>query len=97
MDQGTVFVREWASLGNSPTSIRGKSGRHSTSGMSQKDAAYLALGDEPKLIPITGTEKAKLPAEKMFFAGKFRAPLGNLTSAIVYYGNAKEIIVPPDK
>jgi len=33
----------------------------------------------------------------MFFAGKFPAPLGNLTNEIVYYGNAKEIIVPPDK
>jgi len=55
------------------------------------------LGDEPKLIPITGTEKAKLSAEKMFFSGKFPVPLGNLTNAIVYYGDAKEIIVPPDK
>jgi len=49
------------------------------------------------LIPITDTEKAKLPAEKMFFSGKFRVPLGNLTNAIIYYGNSKELIVPPDK
>jgi hypothetical protein len=59
--------------------------------------SVFGLGDEPKLIPITGTEKAKLPGEKMFFSGKFPGPLGNLTNAIVYYGNAKEMIVPPDK
>lgn len=29
------------------------------------------LGDEPKLIPITGTVKAKIPAGKMFFTGRY--------------------------
>ena len=57
------------------------------------------LGDEPKLIPITGTVKAKIPAGKMFFTGRYNDPatLGDIANAIVYYGNAMEVIVPPDK
>jgi hypothetical protein len=57
------------------------------------------LGDEPKLIPITGTDKAKIPAGKMFFTGRYNDPatLGDIANAIVYYGNAREVIVSPDK
>lgn len=57
------------------------------------------LGDEPKLILISGTEKAKIPASKMFFKGRYndRATLGEIVNAIVYYGNAKEVIVKPDR
>jgi len=56
------------------------------------------LGDEPKLIPITGTEKAKIPAGKMFFLGRYNDPaiLGDIVNAIVYYGSAKDIKVHPD-
>jgi hypothetical protein len=32
------------------------------------------LGDGPKLILITGTEKAKIPAGKMFFLGRYNDP-----------------------
>jgi hypothetical protein len=57
------------------------------------------LGDEPKLIPITGTDKAKITAGKMFFTGRYNDPatLGDIANAIVYYGNAREVIVSPDK
>ena len=57
------------------------------------------LGDELKLIPITGTEKAKIPAGKMFFLGRKNDPatLGDLFNAIVYYGSAKDVKVHPDK
>ena len=54
------------------------------------------LGDEPRLIPITGTEQAKLPAVKMFDFGRNNdtATLGKITNAVVYFGNAKEVINP---
>jgi len=54
------------------------------------------LGDEPKLIPITGTENAKLPAGKMFFLGRSdgSATLKDITNAIVYYGNVGDVVVP---
>jgi hypothetical protein len=54
------------------------------------------LGDEPRLIPITGTEQAKIPAVKMFNFGRDNDPatLANITNAIVYFGNAKEIVNP---
>ncbi len=57
------------------------------------------LGNEPRLIPITGTEKAKLPAARMFFMGRYNDPatLGDIVNAIVYYGDTKEVIVHPDK
>lgn len=57
------------------------------------------LGDEPKLIAITGTDKAKLPAGRMFFMGRHNDPatLGDIVNAIVYYGNARDIKVHPDK
>lgn len=57
------------------------------------------LGDEPKLIPITGTDKAKIPAGKMFFMGRYNDPatLGDIANAIVYYGSVKDIKVHPDK
>jgi hypothetical protein len=46
------------------------------------------LGDEPKLIPITGTDKAKIPAGKMFFLGRSndQSTLGDIFNAIVYFG-----------
>jgi uncharacterized iron-regulated protein len=54
------------------------------------------LGDEAKLIPITGTEKAKLPVGKMFFLGSYNDPatVGDLFNAIVYYGNVRDVKVP---
>jgi hypothetical protein len=58
-----------------------------------------SLGDEPKLIPITGTEKAKIPVGKMFFLGRYNDPatLGDIVNAIVYYGGVRDVKVPPDK
>jgi uncharacterized iron-regulated protein len=57
------------------------------------------LGSEPRLIPITGTEKAKLPAGKMFFLGRYNDPatLGDIANAIVYYGNIPDAKVHPVK
>lgn len=57
------------------------------------------LGDEPKLIPISGTDNAKLPGGKMFFLGRYNDPatLGDLFNAIVYYGSARDVKVQPDK
>jgi hypothetical protein len=57
------------------------------------------LGDEPKLIPITGTEKAKLPVGRMFFLTSYNdtATLGDLFNAIVYYGNVKDVKVPSER
>ena len=59
----------------------------------------LNLGDEPKLIPITGTDKAKMPIGKMFFLGRYNDPatMGDLFDAIVYYGNIKDVKVPQVK
>jgi uncharacterized iron-regulated protein len=58
-----------------------------------------ALGDEPRLIPITGTDKAKMPAAKMFLLWNYndRATVGDLTNAIVYFGNIRDTKVYPDK
>jgi len=52
----------------------------------------LGLGDEPKLIPITGTDREKIPAAGLFDFGRPNdsATLGNITNAIVYYGNIKQ-------
>jgi len=57
------------------------------------------LGDEPKLITISGTDKAELPAAKMFFLGRYNDPatLGDITDAIVYYGDIKDTKTNPDK
>jgi hypothetical protein len=57
------------------------------------------LGDEPKLILITGTDKAKIPAGKMFLLGRYNdsATLGDIFNAIVYYGSARDVKVSPDK
>jgi hypothetical protein len=54
------------------------------------------LGDEPRLIPITGTAQAKIPVGKMFFVGRSndRATLGDLFNAIIYFGNTREANVP---
>jgi hypothetical protein len=56
----------------------------------------LGLGDEPKLIPISGTDRAKLPAGKIFFTGRFNdaSTLGDFANAIVYFGNIKDSKVP---
>jgi len=57
------------------------------------------LGNEPVLIPITGSDKAKIVAGKMFFLGRYNDPstLADITNAIVYYGNLKDVKVPPDR
>jgi hypothetical protein len=57
------------------------------------------LGEEPKLIPISGTDKVKLPAGKMFILRNYNDPatLGDLFNAIVYYGGVRDVKVPPDK
>jgi len=54
------------------------------------------LGDEPKLIPITGTDREKVPAAGLFDFGRANdsATLGNITNAIVYYGNLKQGSLP---
>lgn len=55
-----------------------------------------ALGDTPSLIPITGTDKAKLKIGKMFFRGRYNDPstLADIANAIVYYGDIKDQKVP---
>lgn len=57
------------------------------------------LGDESRLIPITGTDRAKLPAGKMFSLGRYNDPatLGDMFDAIVYYGSARDVKVHPVK
>ena len=54
------------------------------------------LGDKIELIPITGTEKAKLPVGRMFFLGRSndQSTLAEIANAIVYYGNIKDQKVP---
>lgn len=58
-----------------------------------------ALGDALALIPITGTDKAKLPIGKMFFLGQYNDPatLGDITNTVVYFGNIKDAKVHPAK
>ena len=59
------------------------------------------LGDEPELIRITGTDKEKIPATKLFFFGGRKndtATLKLMANEIVYYGNMKDSVVPsPEK
>jgi hypothetical protein len=57
------------------------------------------LGDKPLLVPISGTDKAKLPIGKMFFLGRYNdtATLNDITNAIVYYGDIKDVKVPVQK
>jgi len=57
------------------------------------------LGDEPELIAISATDKAKIPGGKMFFLRRYNDPatLGDIVNAIVYYGNARDIKVYPEK
>jgi hypothetical protein len=59
----------------------------------------LGLGHKSQLIPITGTERAKLPVGRMFFTGRHNDPaiLGDIANAIVYYGDIKDIKVPPNR
>jgi hypothetical protein len=65
----------------------------------QEGRRIFGLGDEPTLIPVTGTDKAKLPAGRMFFLGTYNqsAALGDVVNEIVYYGNIKDAKVYPDK
>jgi hypothetical protein len=58
-----------------------------------------SLGDEPVLIQIKGTDKANQPSGRMFFLGRVNDnyKLGEVTDAIVYYGNIKDAKVPPAK
>jgi len=58
-----------------------------------------SLGDGPALIPITGTDKAKLPIGKIFFMGQYNDPstLGDMANAVVYFGNVKDVKVRPEK
>jgi len=57
------------------------------------------LADEPTLLPVSGTERAKIPIGKMFFHGWYNDPatLGDIVNAIVYYGNIRDVLVPPEK
>jgi hypothetical protein len=57
------------------------------------------LSDAPALIPITGTDKAKLPIGKIFFMGQYNDPstLGDLANAVVYFGNVKDVKVRAEK
>ena len=57
------------------------------------------LGDSPALIPIAGTDKSKLPVGKIFFSGRYNDPstLGDITNAVVYFGNIKDAKVHPTK
>jgi len=57
------------------------------------------LGDAPALIPIKGTDKAKLPASKIFFLGRYNDnfTLGDYADAVVYFGNTKDVKVRPEK
>jgi hypothetical protein len=58
-----------------------------------------ALENEPELIMISGTGRAKLPAGMMFFLGRYNDPatLGDITDAVVYYGDIKDTKVYPEK
>jgi hypothetical protein len=57
------------------------------------------LGDEPTLVPIAGTDRAKLSIGKMFFLGRHNDPstLADIANAVVYYGNIKDVKVPAEK
>ena len=57
----------------------------------------LGLGAEPQLVPITGTDRSKVPVGRMFFTGKSNdsATLGDVANAIVYYGERTSR--PPDR
>lgn len=57
------------------------------------------LGDEPRLLPITGTEKEKFPVGKMFFLRGYNDPatLGDMFNAVLYYGNARDMKVSREK
>jgi hypothetical protein len=57
------------------------------------------LGDEPALIQIAGRDRAKQPSGRMFFLGRVNDnyKLGEVTDAIVYYGNIKDAKVPATK
>ena len=57
------------------------------------------LGDEPALLPIKGTDRAGIPIRKMFFLGWYNDPatLGDIVNSIVYYGNIRDVTVPPEK
>jgi len=57
------------------------------------------LGDGPALIPIAGTDRAKLPIGKIFFMGQSNDPstLGDMANAVVYFGNVKDVKVRPEK
>jgi len=57
------------------------------------------LGDEPKLIPVTGTESAKILGGKMFYLGNSNDPatLSDLFNAIVYFGSARDTKVYLEK
>ncbi len=56
------------------------------------------LGNEPLLIPISGTAKARIPAGKIFYLGRpnDKATLGDITDAVVYYGDIKDSKVRPE-
>lgn len=57
------------------------------------------LGEMPALIPISDTDKAKLPVGKMFFLGRYNDPgtLGDITNTVVYFGIVKDVKVHPGK
>ena len=49
----------------------------------------LSLGGEPQLIPIRGTDRARVPVGQMFFTGRKddSATLGSVIDAIVHFGD----------
>ncbi|MGH7665646.1 MAG: ChaN family lipoprotein [Gemmatimonadaceae bacterium] len=49
----------------------------------------LGLGSEPQLVPVTGTDRSRIPVGRMFFTGMANDPatLENIANAIVYYGD----------
>lgn len=49
----------------------------------------LNLGVSPQLIPVSGTERARVPVGRMFFVGRAHdtATLGDVADALVYYGD----------
>jgi hypothetical protein len=52
------------------------------------------LGKGPLLLRITGTERAKMPARKMFLDAD--VPLGNLFDAIVDHGDVPDVVARAD-
>ena len=73
-----------------PRRIVGVSSFYTEDGL-REGRQLFSLGNEPKLIFITGTSNAKFTSGKMFsFLKRSSEPLGNFFDAIVYYGDIKD-------